>query len=216
MNYEPDFDFDPHDFDPNFDFNTLINQILDAEVEKRIKQRMESYEEAIERDRQSFQQLNEFRRKYRDLERQLNQASSEFIKQGEDNARRQIFGGLTMGEKVWFVKKRYVSKKCETCNGLGNVSATFNGSEVKATCPDCRYGNISHYEFDPMEGEISEIQFHTWYRGKNTSFKFVVKHKYINGDDTTSFSDTASIFKTKEECDKKIEQLSEEQSKDAA
>lgn len=205
---EPEDDY--FEVDENFEFNTGINKLIDQEVEKRVHERINGYEIAIERDKQSTEENYQQRKKIRELELQLERAEKTFIKQGFEQGKREILGGYLIGDKVWFPKKKYQSEPCTTCDGKGNVYANFDGVEVKAKCPKCSYGRIDKSEYIAIEGTFTEIKYLTYAEGRGLERKFHLKHKNVNGDNSTGFNNTSEFFKTQEECEAYILEIEKE------
>jgi len=50
----------------------------------------------------------------------------------------QYTGDYAPGDKVFRVKPHYTVEDCPTCHRKKQVTATFNGEEIKVSCPECQ------------------------------------------------------------------------------
>ena len=63
---------------------------------------------------------------------------------------------FNLGDKVWFIKGKYVSDVCPTCNGVGETEASFGVRKVTVNCPDCGgSGKMGVLKRKVEKGEIS-------------------------------------------------------------
>ncbi|MEX3713378.1 hypothetical protein ABFV99_13320 [Cytobacillus horneckiae] len=73
-------EMDDYFVDENFEFNTSINKILDQEVEKRLGERIENYQEAIDRDKRSQKTISDLRNEMHKIRLDFDAAEKTFKK----------------------------------------------------------------------------------------------------------------------------------------
>lgn len=195
---------DYFEVDENFEFNTGINKLLEGEVEKRLAERINGYESALERDKQSQDTIRDLKANIRELENQLSRSEKVFKSEGKDEALRELLGGFKLGDEVWFRKGNYVREDCHVCSGDKEVIAEINGKEVKINCPECKgYGANGKTVKSVEKGRIIEMDIHTWASGRKFEVgMYVDPTSYKNSDSVKLNKD--NIFKTREECEKSL------------
>ena len=187
--------------DENFDFNTGINKLLDLEVEKRLEEKIEDYNVALEREKNVTDEMYDLKRQVRSLLTKLDEAEKIFVKKGADEAKREMLGGYKLGDEIYYVHTEVSHTSCEICEEKGDVHALFDGQLLKAKCPKCSYGRIRNEERSVAKGRLKEIKIHTWAEERCLEVDF-----YIQPDDrkrdSFSFRSFDKIFRTKDECEK--------------
>jgi hypothetical protein len=197
--WEPEEDY--FEVDENFEFNTGINKLLEGEVEKRLAERVEGYEMALERDKKSQQEIRDLKSDIRELENQLSRSEKSFKSEGKDEALRELLGGFKLGDEVWFVKSHYKREECSVCSGDKKVIVEFKGEEMKVDCPGCKgYGSNGNTTKSVERGFIKEIEIHTWASGKQFNLSMYVDPTSYRSNDSMNLRKD-NIFRTKEECE---------------
>ncbi|NRQ51961.1 hypothetical protein [Brevibacillus sp. HD1.4A] len=197
-----------HDFevDENFDFNFSMNELLNQEVEKRLEAKISGYHSAMEREKMAVQKQYEQERTIRELERKLKEAETTFFKQGADQTKRELMGGFKLGDKVWFIGKKYKTMHCKTCSGKGKleVRAIAVAEPFQANCPDCQgRAQKSNYEYSVEQGNICEIKVHTWAKEKCFEGTFYIEPTTYKANNSVECK-YSSLFHTEEECQQAI------------
>lgn len=198
---------DYFDLDENFEFNTMINKVIDHEVEKRLAEKIKNYQEALERDNNSQKVIRDLKREVVELKKVLHDAEKKFKKVGADETLRRLLGGFKLGDEVWFLKSVYERKKCQTCLGDGELIVDFKGEKMKVKCPNCSsLGTISHTKKVVEEGVVSEIKIHTWADGRKCEVEMYLKPTSYKTSDILRVRN-GEFFKTKEECEEALKEL---------
>ena len=196
--------------DDSLDFQEEIQQIIDEEVEKRVKLAIEDYQNAIKVNEELTKENRKIRLDNQDLTHKLQHASTKSFKEGLDKATREILGGFKIDDSVWVSKREVTWYKCITCSGAGNVTATFNEENIEIRCPRCHGGRTSTVKLVPIKGTIKELHYQVWYHGEQVRRKFYVD---CGSSSSMEINDVNNIFKTKEECEAHIESLNKQEMK---
>ncbi|WP_257146946.1 hypothetical protein [Bacillus cereus] len=199
-----DFEENYIEMDPNFQFNTVINQLLDQEVEKRVSEKVKDYEQAKERDASSQKTISDLRNQMHKLQMELKGAENTFKKEGADQAKREMLGGFKLGDEVWFVRSQYNPEKCSVCSGDRKLVVEIQGKERQVKCPECNgFGSRSKLIKSAEKGLVKEIDIHTWAQGKQLSVKMYIEPTSYRASSSVQ-AHLGGFFKTKEECQEKI------------
>ncbi|MDA1616242.1 hypothetical protein PDK03_06495 [Bacillus cereus group sp. TH204-1LC] len=190
--------------DKNFNFNIGINNLLEREVEKRLLNRIDDYENAKERDEKSQKTISDLRNQMYKLQTELKNAEHTFKKEGSDQAKREMLGGFKLGDEVWFVRSQYNPETCSVCSGDRKLVVEIQGKERKVKCPECNgFGSKSKLIKSAEKGLVKEIDIHTWAQGKQLSVKMYIEPTSYRASSSVQ-AHLGGFFKTKEECQEKI------------
>ncbi|AFQ30396.1 hypothetical protein BK764_14165 [Bacillus thuringiensis serovar israelensis] len=206
MPYMPHQEFEENYFemDPNFQFNTAINELLNQEVEKRVSEKVKDYEQAKERDASSQKTISDLRNQMHKLQMELKGAENTFKKEGAGQAKREMLGGFKLGDEAWFVRSQYNSETCTVCSGDKKLVVEIQGEERKVKCPECNgFGCRSKLIKSAEKGLVKEIDIHTWAQGKQLSVKMYIEPTSYRASSNVQ-AHLGGFFKTKEECEKEL------------
>jgi len=190
MNY--DNYCDSHE--PTDEFSVKLHELINGEVKGKIKETVEELESLKSEYILQSQELSKVRN---DL-RLASVNHDKELKQAAKVAQREYWFDCAVGDKVFILNKNIKTKKCERCDGKGEVKTIIDYVEVKAECPICgtysKRQKLYFTEYSIIEGNIERLQIelvkdhkwiHIWI--KDREYKYEVGGFY-------------QIFRTKEEC----------------
>lgn len=183
-----------------FEFNGIVNELLNKEVEKRVGEKIKGYEYNMEQAEKHRVEISERRSEVRELQADLLVAEKKFAKQGEDNVMRKLLGGYKLGDKVWYLRSKSNQVECGTCAGGKEVEANVNGEMRQVKCPDCNYGYHSVKEYSVASGTFSEMKVHTWAEGRKLEVNLYVQPEGNRNADSVKFWNYDDLYATEEEC----------------
>ena len=206
------------------DFHIALDNIIDAEVEKRLKDRIDDMAQLRERQKQYDEKIIEANKKVKEAdakryeaERARNRAESERddtirrCKQSISDATQakldELFGDWLKEKCVYYVERveRYWAH-CPYCNN-GKVDITLpNGDKATTTCKVCN--GVGHREYDGYEYKSIETTYPTFVKedyGKSIAPYFLRNH-WSSGITRVALRDVM----TYEDAKKKAEILTKE------
>mgnify|MGYP001469116331 CR=1 FL=1 len=185
-----------------------ISQLINEEVERRVKNAIDNYEEIVDENSKLRIENNRLTTKIMKLDDELNKAKQEYFDEGYKKAQREIFDGFSISDKVWFPIQTVETKNCGTCNGKGEINVLYNYNMMKVTCPHCKgYGRNNFITYVAEEAEIVEINCKIYKNRNNEEVKECSYYvKYGNG----LYKEMNKLFATREECEQFIENKNEE------
>src|SRR5699024_7012403 len=127
------------DLDDNFNFNQSLNKLIEQEVEVRLNEKINHYNVAIQERKEIFEKKNSLQMEVSHLKSELDNAKTQFFKEGSDEAKREMLGGFKLDDKVWFINLDVTRIECTECK-KGYIFLDYKGQEVKAECPNCSHG----------------------------------------------------------------------------
>lgn len=222
--YYEDYEYDYPTEDMKTEFHLALDDLIDAEVEKRLEERIEDIAYLREKQKQYDEKIAEANKKVKEVdekryeaERARSRAESE-----RDNTIRQckqsisdatqakldeLFGDWLKEKYVYYVEREERCwARCPYCNS-GKVNITLpNGDKATTTCKVCN--GDGHREYDGYEYKSIETTYPTFVKedyGKSIAPYFLRNH-WSSGTTRVALRNVM----TYEEAKKKAETLTEE------
>lgn len=179
-----------YEYEPQDEFAVKVMELVKSEVQAKITETVDN----LEIFRKANASLGE---KIRRLESQIRTQDQEMKKvlvEKEKEVKRELLGGFTIGDTVYYPDAKGTSEKCEKCNGTHKLLVTVNGTDEERNidCNKCDYGGkILTYTYYPRKDVISSA--HLEMNSTNKWLKF-----YLNREDRERKVEL--LFKTEEEC----------------
>ena len=98
----------------------------------------------------------------------------------------EITTKYSVGDKVYFLERKNISKQCPTCEGTGRINVTKGVLSWNIKCLDCN-GKKRLYDVIRYEVTSAIIQGVTAKRGNKTATKYVLNNG-IHKNESTLFS----------------------------
>ena len=222
--YYEDYEYDYPTEDMKTEFHIALDDLIDAEVEKRLEERIEDIAYLRERQKQYDENIAEANKKVkeaddkrREAERARSKAESERdntikqCKQSISDATQakldELFGDWLKEKYVYYVERvERCWAGCPYCNG-GKVNITLpNGDKAVTECKVCN--GLGHREYDGYEYKSIETTYPTFVKedyGKSIAPYFL--RNYWNSGTTRVALRNVMTY---EEAKKKAETLTEE------
>lgn len=205
-----DMDYDLEEvlesLDDNFNFNQSLNKLIEQEVEVRLNEKINHYSVAMQERKELLEKKNSLQAEVNHLQSELDNAKTQFFKEGSDEAEREMLGGFKLDDKVWFINLDITRMECTECN-KGYIFLDFKGQEVKAECPKCSHGRIRHEKRCVTDGRIEEIEIHTWNHGKQLDTTIYVEPLSIRKADSSLRFNISQLFGSREGAEQKLNEL---------
>lgn len=192
MYYE---DFNIEDYDGNWEFNKIINDIIGKEVDQRVVDIREGYERNKLSLKEYQDNLWEVKNALYNFKNNQEKELKQIIKQTRDDVKREIFGGYKINDKVYIIKTNPNNQKCTHCKN-GKIEVVIDNIKTTAKCPYCSYGSIITYTYEPQKGKISQVNYKEWAEERCKELEYWVKPE--RGD--SKKLELEDIYKTEEEC----------------
>ena len=155
-------------------------------------------------DKEQRDKIYELQREVKKIQEEYDKKLKTVLLEKEREVKRKIFQGFTVKDKVYFTDSKNEYVPCPTCNN-GKVKVVINNKEEVIKCPHCyNYGKNSKRVSFVRQGEISQVDFKTWYdeSDKCTESKFYIKA--ADGKDSSQ-KNISNIFLTEEDANKTCE-----------
>lgn len=179
-------------------FQDELNTFIEEEIQKRVKEKIEDFDDVISNYKKSQLRLSELNSEVNHLKIDLKTSREKALKEGLDQAQREILGGFKVDDKVWFVHRNSTWVDCGTCVGKSKVKVKFENRDIEVKCPDCSSGRNHKYSPIIKQGVITEIHYQVWFHGEQVKRKFYVDFR---GNSSAEFHNTENMFRTEEECE---------------
>lgn len=139
------------------EFDKALRELIEGEIKSRMEQTVSDLAECREDNDRMTKSIRITENKMRQMEIDHKNALAEKEKQ----AKRDMFGGFTVGDPCWY--KGYVGKEipCPECDGTSKLEAvTATGKAILSECPACRYdhGKREVGGYKPTLGKVSRIE----------------------------------------------------------
>ncbi|MDD3915436.1 MAG: hypothetical protein PHF76_12415 [Bacteroidales bacterium] len=178
----------------NYNFDESISRLVDEEVKRRI-------DNTVNECKRLRAELKEERAQNGSLQRELSILEKKLLdeqKHGVDRAKKELFGGYSVGDKCYIVGVHIVTNKCNRCVD-GYIDTEVDGLKARIICPHCKYGDINITTYIPKEVVVRGIKYNTY-----RSFIYKPDEVDLNFDLTNSdynrYFGLESMYKTLEEC----------------
>jgi len=180
-----------------------LRELVDGEVKKELGNRhADLVWHQKERSRLSLE-LSAARLKIRGLENER----TKFQKNHTKAVQRELFGGFTVGDVVYYAKPHEVGRiHCNTCNDTRKVNMSLGERTFLKECPDCysSWYTRTIYEYKPQRDTVTQINTKLWGGGENRELEI-----YLDRRDGSSKAGT--IFLTAEECQVYCDELNKKE-----
>ena len=114
-----------------------------------------------------------------------------------------------MGDKVWVVKTKYDSVKCDMCDGTGKVRIV-NSNNDEITCPSCSgRGTTSKSYYVVEEDKVKDIYLKLCFDRERRVCLWNTENIYLQSSSEYSTS-IKRIFETEAEAQKECDRLNKE------
>lgn len=149
------------------ELDIIVNEALDK-IQENVKEVMKlKLEKLVKLD----EDIDEKSRELSTLKYKLSMAEMELSKVAKkaeeledkmparyvDRFIHNAIGNFAPGDKVWVVKAKYDSVKCDMCNGTGEVKI-LNSNNDEITCPSCSgRGTTSKWYYTVEEDKVKDI-----------------------------------------------------------
>ena len=189
--YYEDYDYGFSEEDLKTDFHIALDELIDAEVEKRLVERIEDMDLLRERQKQYDEKIAEAQRKVKEADEKRHEAERAQSKaeRERDNTIAQckqsisdatqakldeLFGDWLKERWVYYIRKEGSWVSCPYCHG-GKVDITLpNGDKAVTKCKVCGgEGHRDCYRYDYAHIETSYPTFIKENRGKSIAPYFI-------------------------------------------
>lgn len=118
-------------------------------------------------------------------------------------------GNFAPGDKVWVVKTKYDSVKCDMCDGTGKVRLV-NSNNTKISCPSCSgRGTTSKSYYIVEEDKVTDIYLKLCFDKEHRACYWNKENIYLESN--TEYSTNVNrIFETEAEAQKECDHLNRE------
>lgn len=194
---------DYENYIPDDEFSMQINELIIEEINTRMKQTVEELKvyksQSEELQKQLWDNQNEFRKFKFESDEKLKLA----IKEKELEVKREFGKGFTVNDTVYYIASNREERKCEKCDGRGEVEIEVLGKRTKVKCPHCTYGKVITYDYYPKEDKIRSIKFwltrkDNWDKKSSGVFSDTNIEIWLESYDNNK--KVENLYKTKEEC----------------
>lgn len=118
-------------------------------------------------------------------------------------------GNFAPGDKVWVVKTKYDSIKCDMCDGIGKVKIV-NSNNNEITCPSCSgRGTTSKLYYVVEEDKVRDIYLKLCFDREHEARYWNKENIYLESISEYS-TDVNRIFETEAEAQKDCDRLNKE------
>ena len=157
-------------------------------------------------------QISMANRKLEDIRRQIKKeeeydrtnAPKEFLRRIVT----QYTGDYAPGDKVFRVKSHYTAEDCPTCHGKKQVTGTFNGEEIKISCPTCSGAGVKRtVEYIVGEDTVSSVHLKLCFGRESRVGLWNNECVYVEGYDYSI--DPKNIFRDREAAEAMAKELNE-------
>lgn len=221
--YYDDYDYRYSEDDLKTDFHIALDDLIDAEVEKRLEERIEDIAYLREKQKQYDEKIAEANKKVREAdekryeaERARSRAESERdnvvnqCKQSISDATQakldEMFGDWLKEQYVYYVVKESTWLSCPYCKS-GKVDITLpNGDKAITSCKVCN--GEGHTKYDRYETESIGTEYPTFVKedyGKSIA-PYFIQYKWNTGLHKVAVRNVM----TRKEAEDKAKQLTEE------
>lgn len=209
--------------DMKTEFHVRLDDLIDAEVEKRLEERIEDIARLRERQKQYDEKIAEANKKVREADEKRHEAERACARaeNERDNTIRQckqsisdatqakldeLFGGWLKESYAYYVCKDRCWVSCPYCQG-GKINITLpNGDKAITECKVC--GGKGHHDYDGYQYNSIETTYPTFVKenyGKSIAPYFLRNH-WSSGTTRVALRDVMTYGEAK----KKAEALTEE------
>ena len=118
-------------------------------------------------------------------------------------------GNFAPGDKVWVVKTKYDSVKCDMCDGTGKVRLV-NSNNTEISCPSCSgRGTTRKSYYIVEEDKVKDIYLKLCFDREHRACYWNKENIYLESNDEYS-TDVNRIFETEAEAQKECDRLNKE------
>lgn len=222
MFYE-DYNYDYSEDDLKTDFHIKLDDIIDAEVEKRLEERIDDIDRLRERQNQYDEQIADANKKVREADekrREAERARSKAERERDDTIKQckqsisdatqqhldEFFGDWLKETYVYHIVRESTWLSCPYCKS-GQVDIVLpNGDKAITSCKVCN--GQGHTEYDRYETESIGTEYPTFVKedyGKSIA-PYFIQHKWNTGLRKVAVRNVM----TRKEAEDKAKQLTEE------
>lgn len=180
-----------------------LRDLVDGEVKKELSNKHADFK-WLQKERERINvELSAVRMKLRGLENER----SKFLKEHTKTVQRELFGGFTIGDVVYYAKSHKAGDvHCPTCNNKRKVEMTLGERSFAKECPDCtaNYFQRTIYEHKPQRDKVTQINTKLWAGGEGKELEIYLDQR----DGSTKGT---GIFRTIEECQAYCDELNEKE-----
>ena len=192
--YYDDCDYRFSEEDLKTDFHVALDKIIDAEVEKRLEERIEDIAYLRERQKQYDEKITEANKKVKeadDKRREADRLRGNAERERDDTIKQckqsisdatqakidKLFGGWLQEKYVYYLQRERAWAYCPYCNS-GEVNIELpNGDKAVAKCKVC--GGQGYKEYDRYESKSMATDYPTFIKedmGKSIAPYFIEDH----------------------------------------
>lgn len=194
--YYEDYDYSISEEDLKTDFHIALDKIIDAEVEKRLKECVADIDYLREQQKQYDEKIAEANRKVKDAENKQHEAEmacnrakwdvEKVTKQCEQSISDatkakldELFGDWLKERYVYYVVKETSWLTCPYCHS-GDVQITLpNGDKATTKCKVC--GGQGHTDYYLYTTQSVETNYPTFKKDGNTITPGFLRHEMYGG-----------------------------------
>lgn len=110
----------------------------------------------------------------------------------------------SIGNTVYFLERKNISKQCPTCEGTGRINVTKGVLSWNIKCPDCN-GKRRLYDVIRYEVTSAVIKGVTVKRGNKTATKYVLNNG-MQKNESALFSTMKEAEQRRDEMNRQLEQ----------
>lgn len=210
--YEDEPYYNPEDFLEEYEVS--LREIITKAVNDKIKKTIDALEVEKSKNEVLTKEISELKGKLRSADKLHKEELDKALKENSKEIKRKLSCGFAPYDVVYYVKSNSTTTKCEKCDGKGKVTVEVLGKNTKVDCPHCRYGRNYHYAYYPVQDVVSSVYFNYHREDRNKrDGELVLNVEKIYLDKYDSSMSQESLYRTLEECQKRCNELNNEQSK---